>query len=39
MVPTNRGRMCTLTNENVIPITCITTEAPIHAPAHEQRGT
>ena len=27
LVPTNRGRMCTLTNENVIPIRCITTEA------------
>ena len=26
-MPTNRGRMCTLTNENVIPIICITTEA------------
>ena len=27
LVPTNRGRMCTLTNENVIPMRCITTEA------------
>ena len=27
LVPTDRGRMCTLTNENVIPITCITIEA------------
>ena len=27
LVPTNHGRMCTLTNENVIPIRCITTEA------------
>ena len=26
-MPTNRGRMCTLTNENVIPIRCITTKA------------
>ena len=26
-LPINRGRMCTLTNENVIPFTCITTEA------------
>ena len=26
-MPTNRGRMCTLTNENVIPVRCITTEA------------
>ena len=26
-MPTNRGRMCTLTNENVISIICITTEA------------
>ena len=25
-MPTNGGRMCTLTSENVIPITCITTE-------------
>ena len=27
LVPTNRGKMCTLTNENVITIKCITTEA------------
>ena len=27
LVPTNRGRMCTLTNENVIPIRCIIIEA------------
>ena len=27
LVPTNHGRMCTLTNENVIPMRCITTEA------------
>ena len=27
MVPTNRGRMCTPTNENVIPFKCITNKA------------
>ena len=26
-MPTNRGRMCTLTNDNVIPLRCITIEA------------